>query len=123
MSKLKLLGLLLSLLVIFSAGTVYYLQNMPKAQAPITDDKKVTLTYITKEELASKTTKENCWLSVAGKVYDVTKYANKHPGGKELYNGCGKVLDELFKNHPGGPFDSAKNLQTLKEFEVGDLKK
>lgn len=30
------------------------------------------------------TTKESCWLSIHGKVYDITKYLDEHPGGEDV---------------------------------------
>ncbi|KAJ1686105.1 hypothetical protein LUZ63_017495 [Rhynchospora breviuscula] len=30
------------------------------------------------------TTKDDCWLLIRGKVYDVTKFLDDHPGGEEV---------------------------------------
>lgn len=35
-------------------------------------------------ELAKHTTVADCWIAVAGKVYDVTKFLSEHPGGKKI---------------------------------------
>lgn len=37
---------------------------------------------VTKDELKTHNTQEDCWISYRGKVYDITKYLNFHPGGK-----------------------------------------
>ncbi|KAK9173852.1 Cytochrome b5-like Heme/Steroid binding domain protein [Cryptosporidium meleagridis] len=39
---------------------------------------------ITKEELKTHNSEEDCWISYQGKVYDITKYLEFHPGGKEI---------------------------------------
>ncbi len=35
-------------------------------------------------ELASANTAQKCWVLVNGKVYDVTKYLQDHPGGDQI---------------------------------------
>ena len=35
----------------------------------------------TKEEVSKHNKKTDCWVIVRSKVYDVTKYMTKHPGG------------------------------------------
>jgi hypothetical protein len=47
---------------------------------------------ITPDELAKHNSAENNWIVVHGKVFDVTKFAAEHPGGKKvLTNAAGKV--------------------------------
>jgi len=35
-------------------------------------------------ELQQHNTEANAWISINGKVYDVTKFADEHPGGKKI---------------------------------------
>lgn len=61
----------------------------------------------------------DCWLAIDGKVYDVSSYTPKHPGGDKILNGCGKDASQMFasvKKHEG----FAREL--LKDFEIGELK-
>lgn len=35
------------------------------------------------QEVAKHNTRESAWVSIEGKVYDVTKWVDTHPGGAE----------------------------------------
>jgi len=39
---------------------------------------------ISMEELARHNTPEDCWVAMHGDVYDMTEYANRHPGGARV---------------------------------------
>ena len=39
------------------------------------------LAFFTKEEVSKHNTKDDCWLIIHGKVYDVSDYVDEHPGG------------------------------------------
>jgi cytochrome b involved in lipid metabolism len=49
---------------------------------------------ITLEELATHTGEEDCWVGYEGKVYDVSSFLPKHPGGVgAIYPFCGTSSD------------------------------
>jgi cytochrome b involved in lipid metabolism len=35
-------------------------------------------------QVEKHSTKDDCWMSIHGKVYDVTKFLEEHPGGEEV---------------------------------------
>jgi cytochrome b involved in lipid metabolism len=77
---------------------------------------------ITKELFASKNIETACWVSFENKVYDVTSYVKKHPGGlDDILKRCGKDLDAISKNHPGGEFASKKLKEIIEPLYIGDL--
>jgi cytochrome b involved in lipid metabolism len=54
---------------------------------------------ITMAELEQHTNKDSCWLAIHGKVYDVTKYLDDHPGGNDvLIDASGRDATEDFED-------------------------
>jgi L-lactate dehydrogenase (cytochrome) len=51
---------------------------------------------ITAAEVQSHAKREDCWLVVQGKVYDLTRYAPDHPGGNIIYAYAGKDATEAY---------------------------
>ncbi|XP_067126102.1 cytochrome b5 reductase 4 isoform X2 [Centruroides vittatus] len=52
---------------------------------------------VTPEELAKHNKKDDAWISLKGKVYNITPYMEYHPGGvEELMKGVGKDATDLF---------------------------
>uniref|UniRef100_A0A0D6R4V0 Cytochrome b5 heme-binding domain-containing protein n=1 Tax=Araucaria cunninghamii TaxID=56994 RepID=A0A0D6R4V0_ARACU len=52
---------------------------------------------ISKEELRKHNRREDLWLAVEGKVYDVTAWVDKHPGGElPLLNLAGQDISDIF---------------------------
>ncbi|THH04049.1 hypothetical protein EW145_g5809 [Phellinidium pouzarii] len=50
----------------------------------------------TPEDVAAHNTRDSCWVSRNGKVYDVTSFVADHPGGDELIlNNAGKDVEQL----------------------------
>lgn len=77
----------------------------------------------TMSEVAAKNTKDACYYVIFGKVYDVTAWGAKHPGGAEaIIENCGKDISGKSIGYPGGQFDSTKLQEILKEYYIGDLK-
>jgi DMSO/TMAO reductase YedYZ heme-binding membrane subunit len=77
---------------------------------------------ITLADLAKHKSKTDCWVSFNKKVYNVTAYLPDHPGGAgELGRYCGKTLDSIANNHPGGNFSSSELQNILKNYLIGSL--
>jgi cytochrome b involved in lipid metabolism len=68
--------------------------------------------------MAAHSKREDVWMSLHGKVYDVTKYLEDHPGGEEvLLDRGGKDGTEDFEDV--GHSNEAR--KKLNEFEIGEL--
>ncbi|MBI5654091.1 cytochrome b5 domain-containing protein [Candidatus Uhrbacteria bacterium] len=98
----------------------YPIKTEPAAQVStsVTETPTETKTYVL-EEVAAHATESDCWLAVDGKVYDVTKAVEKHPGGPAILKGCGKDATEMFK---GVEKHGDKAREFLTGLYIGDLK-
>merc|ERR1719277_924415 len=97
---------------------------------------KVSRVY-TLEECKKHNTYDDCWIIMFGKVYDVTKFLDDHPGGGEIIvDVTGRDATEDFEDvvHSGtarkqleglviGDLheDDKKNLKQLEGLVIGDL--
>jgi len=71
------------------------------------------------EEVQIHNSEQSCWSVIRGKVYDLTDWINKHPGGKKaILNICGKDGTKIFVNQHGGKNNPEK---VLSQFEIGEM--
>jgi predicted heme/steroid binding protein len=95
-------------------------QPTPEASPENTPSEKV----YTLDEVAKHNTREDCWIVLHYKVYDVTRFIPEHPGGDAILEGCGKDATELFESRPMGSgtphSDTAR--EKLSQFYIGELK-
>eukprot|EP00244_Chara_vulgaris_P000107 TRINITY_DN10148_c0_g1_i1.p1 TRINITY_DN10148_c0_g1~~TRINITY_DN10148_c0_g1_i1.p1 ORF type:complete len:160 (-),score=25.73 TRINITY_DN10148_c0_g1_i1:523-1002(-) len=69
-------------------------------------------------ELKNHDTRESCWLTIHGKVYDVTKFLEEHPGGDEvLLASTGTDATKDFEDV--GHSESAREM--LADYYIGEL--
>ena len=74
----------------------------------------------TKAEVAAKNTTSNCWTIIGNKVYDLTNWISKHPGGSSsIASLCGIDGTSRFKNQHGL---SGRPNSELDRYYIGDLK-
>lgn len=90
----------------------------------VADSKK----YITNEELSKHNKPEDLWISIQGKVYNVTDWAKVHPGGDvPLLNLAGQdVTDAFIAYHPGTAWRYLDKFFTgfyLQDFKVSEVSK
>ncbi|XP_075506429.1 cytochrome b5-like [Primulina tabacum] len=69
-------------------------------------------------EISEHNNKKDCWLLINGKVYDVTKFLDDHPGGDDvLLTATGKDATDDFEDV--GHSSSARSM--MDEFLVGEI--
>lgn len=64
----------------------------------------------------------NCWTVVRGKVFDISSFTSKHPGGPGILKGCGKDSTEIFEKRANGTPHPEKSWESLQTYLIGDLK-
>ena len=58
------------------------------------------------EEIAKHDSEYDAWTVVEGRVYNITRFAKLHPGGKKIFRAAGKDGTEIFKKfHKGVEID------------------
>ncbi|XP_060218345.1 cytochrome b5-like [Lycium barbarum] len=69
-------------------------------------------------EVSVHNKKDDCWLVISGKVYDVTSFLDDHPGGDDvLLTATGKDATDDFEDV--GHSDDAREL--MKKYYIGDI--
>lgn len=87
----------------------------------ITDQEVNTMTKTySLEEVSQHSSKDNCWLVVEGKVYNVTNFVKSglHPGGAAILQGCGLDATELFTTKQP---HSSQARKMLSQYLIGNL--
>jgi cytochrome b involved in lipid metabolism len=59
---------------------------------------------VTAAEVAQHASATDCWVIIHGKVYDVTDYVPKHPGGAMIYVRAGGDCTQLFDSYHTKPY-------------------
>lgn len=77
-----------------------------------------SVTYYRLEEVAKRNSSKEIWLVIHGRVYDVTRFLNEHPGGEEvLLEQAGADASESFEDV--GHSSDAREM--LKQYYIGDV--
>lgn len=87
-----------------------------------------TKMYVTEQELKTHNKKGDLWISIQGKIYNVSDWANHHPGGDQpLLNLAGHdVTDAFVAYHPGFAWQFLNQFFTgyyLKDYNVSEVSK
>lgn len=59
----------------------------------------IELKEIPWSEIVKHTKRKDCWIVLNGKVYNVTDYIKKHPGGDIIFKSVGKDATLVFNQH------------------------
>eukprot|EP01041_Mallomonas_annulata_P001765 gene1765-3416_t len=81
------------------------------------DSTPATVKTFTWQEVAKHNTAEDCWVIYNGKVYDITKWVDRHPGGREILQlTAGRDISIAFESYH--PF-TRKAHEVLPKYEIG----
>uniref|UniRef100_A0A3S5ZPI7 Cytochrome b5 type B n=1 Tax=Bos taurus TaxID=9913 RepID=A0A3S5ZPI7_BOVIN len=77
-----------------------------------------SVTYYRLEEVAKRNSPKDIWLVIHGRVYDVSRFLDEHPGGEEvLMEQAGGDATESFEDV--GHSSDAREM--LKQYYIGDV--
>lgn len=77
-----------------------------------------SVTYYRLEEVMKRNSSKELWLVIHGRVYDITRFLNEHPGGEEvLLEQAGTDSTESFEDV--GHSSDAREM--LKQYYIGDV--
>lgn len=109
-------------LVLILGGGYVFLKGKNTVQ-PVMTPAPTKASGYTLEDVAKHSTDSDCWMAIENRVYDVSQFVSKHPGGKMILNGCGKDATTLFNERPTsnkGPHPE-KAMEELKNLYIGEL--
>jgi cytochrome b involved in lipid metabolism len=105
--------------IIVLAG--FYFYNNKSSQNNSSQDKVSSNSFtsvnsnikMTKAEISLHNKKNDCYLIIKNKVYDVSKYISNHPGGQgEIISKCGREVTGVFADiHSNFAWDLLNNYQ------------
>jgi cytochrome b involved in lipid metabolism len=72
---------------------------------------------ITRAEVAKHNKRDDCWLVIDGKVYDVSEYVAEHPGGDSILKNAGSDSSAGFH----GPQHPPRVHDLVEDYRIGDL--
>lgn len=76
----------------------------------------------TTADVSQHNRRNDCWLIIGGKVYDVTSFLSQHPGGSGLITPfCGQDATLPFKTMGGRGAHSQRAVEILSSLYIGDL--
>ncbi len=99
------IGLLAAIIVVLVGGSVFLMNNdSSSAPMPQNNDSIMPANVVLLSELSMHDSKDDCWVSYKGEVYDITSWLPKHPGSSaaiEPYCGTAAEFESAFSGQHG----------------------
>jgi len=102
-----------------TTSTIVTPPTAPTPTAPPRESAPAAKTY-SLQEVAQHKDASSCWTVIEGKVYDLSAWIARHPGGERaILSLCGKDGTSTFSGQHGG---QAGPLSALASFQIGTVK-
>lgn len=110
--------ILIGLILSFAIGGIVYTNAQATPNATNAPEANATTTYAM-ADVAEHDSESSCWSVINSKVYDLTSWIPKHPGGPEaILSICGIDGSDAFNAQHGG---SSLQERILTGFKIGSL--
>lgn len=130
MTKTK--WLIAVLVGLIAAAAIYFVlpkDETPQPSRPADSNQTDTPRSISINQVATHNQANDCWTVINGKVYDLTDYISRHPGGNTILATCGTDGTSLFDQRQtedgqavgSGSPHSSRAKQMLESYYLGDL--
>ncbi|HJW03413.1 MAG TPA: cytochrome b5-like heme/steroid binding domain-containing protein [Azospira sp.] len=91
--------------------------SLPEEKPPV-----IAVKHLAMEEIARHASTDDCWMSIDGKVYDLTAYLPDHPSRPGIIlPWCGKEASEAYRTKTKGRPHSPEAEQLLATYQIGLL--
>ena len=120
------LGALLATIAVTTVGHTLGVGNAPLPTAPPSPAPPASTTSapaaFSAAEIATHASTTSCWLLISNRVYDVTTYLSRHPGGiRTITPWCGKEASQAFATEAGRGEHSPVAYDLLQAYCIGVL--
>ncbi len=117
----------ISTIIIILIITAFFFQKSSQKVASLKNVTITPSTYIkllTESEIQNHSSDADCWIVLENRVYDVTAYISKHPGGeRRILQFCGQDATDAFNTRGGEGSHSNDAVNLLNNFYIGDVRK
>ncbi len=120
MSK-KIITIIILIVIVVAAGIYYFSSSLSSnnAQNSNIDNSPIAMSSYTIDQVSGHNSSSDCWSVIADKVYNLTDWVNKHPGGPDkIISICGVDGSSAFDQQHEG---QKKPTSELEKYLVGDL--
>jgi len=102
---------------------IVYRSKQPQKLSQTADTQSEKAILLT--EISTHNSKDNCWTTINGDVFDLTKFVSKHKGGDKILAACGVDATDYFTGkHPTiGRVHSELAVKLLSSMKIGTLQK
>lgn len=103
-------------------GPISEVPSAPAGEAGAPAPAASTATF-TLAEVAAHARADDCWMAIAGEVYDITAYVERHRSEPELLlPWCGREATEAYRTKTRGRPHSARADGLLVQYRIGTLR-
>lgn len=123
----SIIGAIIVVAVATIAGGLYFGSNRADKRDSLSSNTNQSST--SRAEVSKHATVQDCWTIIDNKVYDITEYIPRHPGGGEILRACGTDGSTMFNQRTtesgevigSGTAHSPSAESQLKQYLIGAL--